>query len=106
VALVRLEQLYPWPEAELAETLSLYKGNVVVWAQEEPRNMGAWSHVRDNWNPDWGYLRLASRPASSSPAVGSLARHTQEHKALIDDIFGENFSMLPKRKNRRLGEPE
>jgi 2-oxoglutarate dehydrogenase E1 component len=91
VALVRLEQLYPWPEAELCALLERYESaDEVVWVQEEPANMGAWTFVRERIQ---GALRSGSRLAyagrreSASTATGSLRRHRQEQQDLIDTAF-------------------
>ncbi|HEX2859548.1 MAG TPA: 2-oxoglutarate dehydrogenase E1 component [Alphaproteobacteria bacterium] len=87
-AVLRLEQLYPFPVTELAEALTPLKTKTVVWAQEEPRNMGAWQFVRDNWNNDWGFLHYAGRPASASPATGTLKRHQTEQAKVIAAALG------------------
>lgn len=72
VALVRVEELYPWPEAELAKVLGAYKSKDVYWVQEEPRNMGAWSHVREYWNEEWGYLHYLGRLPVPAPRWAPL----------------------------------
>jgi 2-oxoglutarate dehydrogenase E1 component len=89
VALIRLEQLYPWPEQAIAKALAPFKPKEVLWVQEEPRNMGAWAHVREYWNADWGYLHYAGRPASASPAVGTTSRHNAEQAEVLAQVFGE-----------------
>ncbi len=88
VALVRVEELYPWPEAEIGKALAGIKAKQVVWVQEEPRNMGAWSFVRENWSNDWGYLHYVGRAAAASPACGTTAMHTAQQKAVVDEVFG------------------
>lgn len=92
VALVRVEELYPWPAEEIAKVLGGYKAKDVYWVQEEPRNMGSWYHVREYWNEDWGYLHYVGRPASASPAVGTTVRHNAEQKAIVDEVFGDSAS--------------
>jgi 2-oxoglutarate dehydrogenase E1 component len=88
VALVRLEQLYPLPAQELHETLARYSpASELVWAQEEPRNMGAWRFVRESVLDglvDVGdrTLRYAGRDASAAPGPGSLRTHLAEQEAL------------------------
>lgn len=89
VAIVRVEELYPWPAAELAEAIKPLKCKDVYWVQEEPRNMGSWTFVRENWVNDWGYLHYAGRVASASTAVGTTARHLVEQKAIVDAVFGD-----------------
>ena len=89
VALVRLEQLYPLPAPEIEKTLKTYGVRDVVWAQEEPRNMGAWAHVREYWNEAWGYLHYVGRPASASPAAGTTVMHAAQHAEILAAIFTE-----------------
>jgi 2-oxoglutarate dehydrogenase E1 component len=88
VALVRLEQLYPFPHADFAEQIALYpNAKSVVWAQEEPANQGAWHRIQhyllEHLRPDQA-LTAAQRKSSASPAVGYLALHNQQQKELID----------------------
>ncbi len=92
VALVRVEQIYPWPEAELTEIFGRY-GNAEsrVWCQEEPRNMGAWTFVRDRLQSiigDKQRLECAGRPEAASPAVGSPRIHRAQLQAFLDEAFG------------------
>src|SRR5262249_36181662 len=89
VAIVRVEQLAPWPTAQLAEVLKRYPGAAeITWVQEEPENMGPWSHVRDRIpTTDGMSLRLVSRPASASPASGSPRVHEREQSVLLDTAF-------------------
>jgi 2-oxoglutarate dehydrogenase E1 component len=88
-AILRVEQLYPFHYDLLRELLSPYPKNAeVVWCQEEPKNMGAWFHMREVIEEATGRkARYAGRDASASPAVGSLAAHRLEQKALIQDAF-------------------
>jgi 2-oxoglutarate dehydrogenase E1 component len=96
VAIVRLEQLYPFPEDELAEVIAPYTNlKEVIWCQEEPMNQGAWyssqHHMRRvvlRHNEEL-YLTYAGRDASSAPAVGYLQLHVQQQERLIEDaLFG------------------
>lgn len=86
VALVRLEQLFPLPTEELKEIIDSYP-NVTdyVWAQEEPRNMGAWGFMLMNF--DLVKLRVASRHVYSAPAAGSSTRSKARHKRVIESVF-------------------
>ncbi len=91
VALLRLEQLYPWPRAELVEAVHRFpSADRVFWVQEEPANMGAWTFVRERLEellrPDQR-LSYAGRNASASTAVGSLRLHREQQKKLLDDAF-------------------
>jgi 2-oxoglutarate dehydrogenase E1 component len=91
VAIVRLEQLYPWPEQAVAAAVRRYAGaERVFWAQEEPANMGAWTFVRERVHellPGRTKLGYAGRPASASPAVGSTRLHRREQAALVEVAF-------------------
>lgn len=91
VAIVRIEQLYPWPGTELLELVSNYR-NVedIYWVQEEPANMGPWSYVRDLFPEHMltnQKLTCSSRIASASTAVGSLRIHRQEQEELVTKAF-------------------
>ena len=90
IAVVRIEQLYPWPEGPLSEVLARYPDDAeVVWLQEEPANMGAWSFVRSRIDELLGERRvtLIGRPESGSPACGSVGVHQQERDQLIEDVL-------------------
>jgi 2-oxoglutarate dehydrogenase E1 component len=90
IAIIRVEELYPWPVDELSKVLGAARCKDVYWVQEEPRNMGAWWYVQENWKNDWGYLHYAGRPNAASPAAGTTARHLMEQKAILDSVFGES----------------
>jgi 2-oxoglutarate dehydrogenase E1 component len=88
VALLRVEQLYPFPRRRLAELLATYDGAAeVVWCQEEPRNQGAWyqiqHHLRVLTRGDQT-LGYAGRSPSASPACGNAALHQAQQRALVD----------------------
>ena len=88
---LRLEQLYPFPADALAAELAPYKHCDLVWCQEEPRNMGAWTYLRATFECDlFGRWPLAciSRPESASPATGSAAAHKKEQAELIAAALG------------------
>ena len=91
VAVVRVEQLYPFPIDQINEVIARYpNAKEIVWLQEEPENMGAWHFVEHLiWRvKERGYdLRHTSRIAAGSPATGSKAIHDQEHADLMDDTF-------------------
>ncbi|HEX8269934.1 MAG TPA: 2-oxoglutarate dehydrogenase E1 component [Flavobacterium sp.] len=90
VALVRIEQLFPLPIAQLKEIIASYpNADDYVWAQEEPRNMGAYSHMLMNFNEV--KLRVASLKAYSAPAAGSYARSKKRHAAAIAMVFDKNL---------------
>lgn len=90
VALVRIEQLFPLPIEQLKAIIASYpNADDYVWAQEEPRNMGAYSHMLMNF--DLVKLRLASLKAYSAPAAGSYARSKKRHAAAIAMVFDKNL---------------
>jgi 2-oxoglutarate dehydrogenase E1 component len=85
MALVRLEQYYPLPEAELRATLDRYPNAEVVWVQDEPENQGAWPFLAlETQKRGMKPMRVVSRPASASPATGSSKRSAQEHADIMD----------------------
>lgn len=84
VALVRLEQIYPLPEKELKKVLNSYKGAEVVWAQEEPENMGAYSYLLRIFDRN---LKAISRNESASPASGSGQVFKKRQQQIIDQVF-------------------
>ena len=96
VALVRLEQLYPLAIDEILAALGRFRGDVeLVWAQEEPANLGAWDAIAARLAPRLpGPLRRVSRPPSASPAVGSATRHKLEQEQLVREALGEPASRL------------
>jgi 2-oxoglutarate dehydrogenase E1 component len=91
VGIVFVEQLYPWPEAELQAALDQHPtAHEIVWVQEEPANMGALSYVYPRLKQMVGNRALlkVSRTASASPATGSAKAHEMEEKTLIDIALG------------------
>jgi 2-oxoglutarate decarboxylase len=90
-AIVQVERLYPVPIDEIKAELAKYpSATEVVWVQDEPANMGAWPTMALKLpaHLDGRTLRRASRPASSSPAVGSAKLHADEQSALLAQLFG------------------
>lgn len=86
VALVRLEQLFPLPKAALEGLQKKYNKAEVVWAQEEPRNMGAYAHLLLHL-PQARNFRVASRRFYGAPAAGSSARYKRRHQEIIEYVF-------------------
>ena len=94
VAIVRIEQLYPFPEDRLIEILKPYRNATsAVWCQEEPMNQGAWYSTRHRfqrvaaaWHPTID-IRYTGRPASAAPACGSPYLHAKQQAALVADAF-------------------
>ena len=93
MALVRLEQLYPFPAAELGMILARYPEAELVWAQEEPRNMGAWRFVRERFldgevpDPARRVLRYVGRSHQAAPAPGSHKVHVAEQEAIVSEAL-------------------
>jgi 2-oxoglutarate dehydrogenase E1 component len=107
VALVRVEQLYPFAAEQARDILARYPETAeVVWAQEEPRNMGPWRYLRENIQPlldgTRRTLQYVGRPESASPATGSGKRHQQEQAEIVDAAFTVGSSSEP-RKARGAG---
>jgi 2-oxoglutarate dehydrogenase E1 component len=97
VAIIRIEQLYPFPAEEFQRELSHYpKLKEIVWCQDEPKNQGYWRYLQHyimkemSTGQQFGY---AGRLASASTACGYTATHTRQQKALLDQAFGE-FSVF------------
>ena len=93
VAIVRVEQYYPFPQAEITSVLKQYANAEVVWAQEEPENMGAWrfigpriGEVMDGLGRDYR-IRYVGRKEAASPAAGYAKLHQSEQQALLEDAF-------------------
>jgi len=95
VALIRTEQLYPFPSLELANELKKYKNAEIIWCQEEPKNMGAWHFVDDyieevllQIKHKVSRAKYAGRIACASPATGYGSYHSREQKHLISQALG------------------
>jgi 2-oxoglutarate dehydrogenase E1 component len=88
-AIIRVEQLYPLHEKKLKSMVNAFPKTVrLVWCQEEPENMGAWSFIEPRLRKLLGRdIAYAGRDASASPAVGSLARHKREQACVVRDSF-------------------
>jgi 2-oxoglutarate decarboxylase len=88
VALVRVEQLYPFPEQNIVDVLGRYSTAVdLIWCQEEPRNMGAWRFMFGYFKGLDRVIHYAGRMKNASPAAGSGKRHAEEQKRLIEDAL-------------------
>jgi 2-oxoglutarate dehydrogenase E1 component len=89
VAIVRLEQFYPFPSEKLQEIFASYKNATeIFWTQEEPQNMGGWTFVESRLRqilPANSKFKYVGRSASASPATGSYAIHELEQKKLVDE---------------------
>jgi len=91
VALVRVEELYPWPHAQVAAALERYPSvEDVVWAQEEPQNMGAWGFVAPRLRASTGNalnVRYVGRPERASPAEGYESAHKAEQARIVAEAL-------------------
>lgn len=91
VAIIRIEQLYPYPHEEMKQILADYSHVTdYVWCQEEPLNQGAWYCSQHNFVssiPEHGKLRYVGRPASASPAVGYMSLHNEQQTALVNEAL-------------------
>jgi 2-oxoglutarate dehydrogenase E1 component len=90
IALVRVEQLYPWPHDEVARIVDLFPSlTEVVWAQEEPKNMGAWTYVSPRLRVSTGnamIVRYIGRPERASPAEGYGSAHKAEQERIVSEV--------------------
>ncbi len=97
-AILRLEQLYPFPHKAFAAELRKYPhATEIVWCQDEPQNQGAWFQIQHNLLEnlaDDQKLSYAGRPASASPAVGYYAKHNEQQKALLQAAFGRSRGLV------------
>ena len=93
MAIIRVEQLYPFPHKAFATEIKRYPNLVdLVWCQDEPQNQGAWFFVQHYIHEnmvDGQKLGYAGRPASASPAVGYAHLHLEQQKALLDQAFAK-----------------
>ncbi len=90
LAIIRLEQLYPFPKKQVEAILNKYaKANSYLWVQEEPENSGAWSYILRVMRQH--NLRYIGREESASPATGSHKQHDKEQKAILDEVFSSQF---------------
>jgi 2-oxoglutarate dehydrogenase E1 component len=91
VALVRVEELYPWPHEDVARIVDLYpRLEEVVWVQEEPKNMGAWTFVAPRLRASTGNalsVRYVGRPERASPAEGYEAAHRDEQVRIVAEVM-------------------
>lgn len=88
VAVVRLEQLYPLPEKQIQAVLKKYQGASGAWVQEEPMNMGAWTHLL-RWREIFGSMECISRKSSASPATGYSSVHQREQAEIVNKAFNK-----------------
>jgi 2-oxoglutarate dehydrogenase E1 component len=91
-ALIRLEQIYPFPKKQFADLLEKYNSaKEFLWVQEEPHNMGAWGYLLRTVSPHLknGQLKCIARPESASPATGSKKVHEQQQKDILEKVFSK-----------------
>ncbi|PCH55252.1 MAG: hypothetical protein COC15_04535 [Legionellales bacterium] len=92
--MIRVEQLYPFPEQELIIELQKYAADLdVVWCQEEPKNQGAWYMIRHHLTTCLNgaqSLQYAGRKGSAAPAVGYASLHKRQQQDLVNAALGVN----------------
>jgi len=93
VAIIRIEQLYPFPQALYNAQLAHYPNAIdIVWCQEEPKNQGAWyqslHHLERGLQP-YQRIRYAGRDSSAAPAVGYYSVHVEQQQKLVNDALGD-----------------
>ena len=96
IYLLRIEQLYPFPAKALINELSRFRNAEMVWCQEEPKNMGAWSFIDPylEWvlqhiDAKHQRVRYTGRPAAASPATGLMSKHLEQLAAFLEDALGD-----------------
>ena len=91
VAVARVEELYPWPHEDVSRVVDAYPNVVeIMWAQEEPKNMGAWSFVAPRLRASAGnalIIRYVGRPERASPAEGHFASHQAEQARIVSEVW-------------------
>jgi 2-oxoglutarate dehydrogenase E1 component len=96
VAILRIEQLYPFPHADFRAALGKFpNATEVVWCQEEPQNQGAWYRLRAYFRADAlpnQVVAYAGRPVSASTAVGYMSKHLERQQQLVADAFAPDLS--------------
>jgi len=102
VAIVRVEQLYPWPKESIKEELAKYPNADMVWCQEEPANMGYWTfvfprllYICQELGMKGGFPGYSGRRASASPATGLNKVHVAEQQFLVDEALAGKLDSLP-----------
>ena len=95
IYLLRVEQLYPFPAKALINELSRFRNAEMVWCQEEPKNMGAWSFIDPylEWvlahiDAKYQRVRYTGRPAAASPATGLMSKHLSQLESFLEDALG------------------
>ena len=108
VAIIRVEQLYPWPKETLNKELKKYKNAEVVWCQEEPANMGSWTFVdrrieyaREDINIKAKRPVYAGRLPAASPATGFMQVHVEEQNKLVEWALNTPLGDIPQPFRRR-----
>jgi 2-oxoglutarate dehydrogenase E1 component len=106
VALARVEELSPWPHDGVAKIVDAYPNlEDVVWAQEEPRNMGAWTYISPRLRASTGTqlpVRYVGRPERASPAEGYTSTHMEEQARIVGEALTLAPSTAPRRKTSRV----
>jgi 2-oxoglutarate dehydrogenase E1 component len=91
VAIIRIEQLYPFPKEQFEQAFAPFKSaEQIIWCQEEPQNQGAWDQIKHRFHPivsDGKWVYFVGRYASAAPAVGHRAVHVEQQERLIDEAL-------------------
>ncbi len=103
VAIIRIEQLYPFPKEEFADIVATYpQTEEVIWCQEEAQNQGAWDQIKHRFHfliQDGKQPYYVGRPASAAPAVGHRSVHVEQQERLIDEAL---TGQINPKMNRRI----
>ena len=87
VALIRVEELYPYPHQDVVAELKKYPKSQIIWCQEEPENMGAWTYILRKFRKD--VEEGIFRRSSASPATGFSKIHNDEQQKIVNQAFAE-----------------
>ncbi len=102
VAIIRIEQLYPFPRDDFEAMVDNYpNANQYVWCQEEPQNQGAWDQIKHRFHTLLGRgkkLFFAGRPVAAAPATGYYQQHMEEQQRLVDEALSGNFDTSMNRR--------
>ncbi|MEM9740444.1 MAG: 2-oxoglutarate dehydrogenase E1 component, partial [Pseudomonadota bacterium] len=98
IYLMRIEQFYPVPRKALIHELKRFTGAEMVWCQEEPRNMGGWTFIRDEIEWCAGQAKVTSprpkyagRPPAAATATGLMSKHIEERDSMLETALGESI---------------
>jgi 2-oxoglutarate dehydrogenase E1 component len=104
VAIIRLEQLYPFPQKDFDKIVNRYKGaEMIIWCQEEPQNQGAWDQIKHRFYSMTSKKRqlcYVGRSSAAAPAVGYRSVHVKQQETLIDEALSGRINLRMNFRNQ------